>query len=145
MTRAMLATVLYRLEGSPIVSGTNAFTDVQKGEWYTDAVIWSNASDIVRGYGSGLFGTNDNATREQTAAILYHYAKYKGYDVTAAANLKAFSDAESISSWAQSAMSWANAEGLINGRTKANLVPGDSASRAEVASILQRFVERKVK
>ncbi len=145
MTRAMLATVLYRLEGSPIVSGTNTFTDVQKGEWYTDAVIWSNASDMVRGYGNGLFGTNDNATREQTAATLYHYAKYKGYDVTAAANLKAFTDAESISSWAQSAMSWANAEGLINGRTKANLVPGDSASRAEVASILQRFVESKVK
>lgn len=87
MTRAMLVTVLHRLEGSPAVTGANNFTDVKNGEWYTNAVIWANANDIVSGYGNGLFGTNDPITREQMAAILYRYAGYKGYDVTAAANL----------------------------------------------------------
>jgi len=134
-------TVLHRLEGSPAVTGANNFTDVKNGEWYTNAVIWANANDIVSGYGNGLFGTNDPITREQMAAILYRYAGYKGYDVTAAANLSAYTDAADISGWAEKAMRWANAEGLITGRTTTTLVSGGTATRAEVASILNRFVE----
>ena len=141
MTRAMLVTVLYNLEGSPGAAGANNFTDVKNGEWYTNAVIWANAKDIVSGYGKGLFGTNDPITREQMASILYRYASYKGYDVTATANLSAYTDEEEISNWAKEAMNWANAEGLITGRTKTTLVPGGTATRAEVASILKRFVE----
>jgi len=141
MTRAMLVTVLHRLEGSPAATGANNFTDVKNGEWYTNAVIWANANDIVSGYGNGLFGTNDPITREQMAAILYRYAGYKGYNVTAVANLSAYTDAAAISSWAEKAMSWANAEGLITGRTTTTLVSGGTATRAEVASILKRFVE----
>jgi hypothetical protein len=141
MTRAMLVTVLHRLEGSPAVTGANNFTDVKNGEWYTNAVIWANANDIVSGYGNGLFGTNDPITREQMAAILYRYAGYKGYDVTAAANLSAYTDAADISGWAEKAMRWANAEGLITGRTTTTLTPKGNATRAEVASILKRFVE----
>ena len=141
MTRAMLVTVLHRLEGSPAAAAANSFTDVEKGEWYADAVIWANANGIVSGYGKGLFGTNDPLTREQLAAILYRYAGFKGYDVTAAADLSAYSDAAEISSWAEQAMRWANAEGLISGRTTTTLVPGGTATRAEVASILKRFVE----
>ncbi len=145
MTRAMLVTVLHRLEGLPAVTGTNGFTDVENGQWYTNAVIWANAGSIVGGYGSGLFGTNDNVTREQMVAILYRYASYKGYDVTAAADLSAYTDASDTSAWAQAAMKWATAKGLITGRTTATLAPGGSATRAEVAAVLQRFVEAFVK
>ena len=141
MTRDMLVTVLYRLEGKPAVTGTSGFTDVKSGEWYTDAVIWANANVITDGYGNGLFGTNDSITREQMATILYRYAGYKGYDVTGVSDLKAYTDAADISDWAQSAMSWANREGLITGRTTDTLVPGGDTTRAEVATILQRFVE----
>jgi hypothetical protein len=145
MTRAMLVTVLYRLEGSPSALDTNNFTDVKDGEWYTKAVLWANANNIVSGYGNGLSGTNDPVTREQMASILYRYASYKGYDVTAAANLTVYTDVADISSWAQTAMSWANARGLITGRTTTNLVSGGTATRAEVAAILKRFVESFVK
>jgi hypothetical protein len=140
MTRAMLVTVLYRLEGSPAVSGTNPFADVEDGQWYTDAVVWANQNGIVTGYGDGLFGTNDNITREQLAAILYRYAEYKGYDVSAAADLAGYSDAGSVSSWAEAAMRWASAEGLITGVTATSLSPSGNATRAQVAMILMRFV-----
>lgn len=145
MTRSMLVTVLCRLEGKPQVAAANSFTDVKSGQWYTDAVLWANANGIVEGYGSELFGTNDPITREQMASILHRYASYKGYDVTAATNLNAYTDAADISSWAQTAMSWANAEGLITGRTTTTLASGGTATRAEVASILKRFVEGFVK
>ncbi len=145
MTRAMVVTVLYRLEGEPSFTGTNGFADVKKGEWYTDAVIWANDEGIVKGYGSGLFGTEDDLTREQIAAILYRYAQYKGYDIAAATELAAYDDAADISSWANPAMIWAVAEGLITGRTAAMLAPGGSATRAEVAAILTRFCENIVK
>ncbi len=145
MTRAMLVTVLYRLEGQPSVTGANSFSDVESGQWYTDAVLWANANGIVTGYGSGQFGTNDSITREQMAAILYNYAKHKGYDVTATADLSAYTDAAEISGWAQSAMQWANAGGLIAGTTPATLEPAGTATRAQVASILMRFVENVVR
>ncbi len=140
MTRAMLVTVLYRLEGEPAVSGTNGFKDVESGQWYTNAVIWASANGIVSGYGDNLFGTNDFVTREQMAAILYNYAGYKGYDVSASADLTGFADANDISAWAGKALNWANAEGLITGITSTTLSPSGSATRAQVATILMRFV-----
>lgn len=145
MTRAMLVTVLYRLEGKPDVTAANAFTDVDSDEWYTDAVIWASANDIVDGYGNGVFGTNDNVTREQMAAILYRYASYKGYDVAKVNELSAYTDAESIASYALAAMRWSNAEGLITGRTATTLAPDGTATRAEVATILMRFAENVAK
>jgi hypothetical protein len=119
----------------------NPFTDVKIGQWYTDAVVWANANNIVTGYGDGLFGTDDNVTREQMAVILYRYAQYKGYDVTAATALDGYTDASTVSGWARTAMGWANGEGLITGRTATTLAPGGETTRAEVASILMRFVE----
>lgn len=145
MTRAMLVTVLYRLEGKPAVTGTNGFPDVRSGQWFTGAVTWASANKIVSGYDGGLFGTNDNITREQMAAILYRYAQYKGYDVTAAADLKDFTDASSVSTWAKDPMKWTNAEGLITGTTSTTLSPTGSATRAQVATILMRFCENIVK
>jgi hypothetical protein len=113
MTRAMLVTVLYRLDGEPAVTGTSGFTDVQSGRGYTDAVLWANQNGIVTGYGGGQFGTDDRVTREQMAAILYRYAQYKDYDVTKTTDLSAYTDAAGIGGWALAAMKWANAEGLI--------------------------------
>ncbi|SBW04877.1 exported hypothetical protein [uncultured Eubacteriales bacterium] len=145
MSRAMLVTVLYRLEGKPAVTAGATFTDVENGQWYTDAVRWANATGIITGYDSGMFGTNDSVTREQLAAILYRYADYKGYDTTGADDLSAYSDASGVSPYARSAMEWAVDAGLITGITTGGLLPGDSASRAQVATILMRFVENVVK
>ena len=143
-TRGMIVTILYRLEGSPAVSDSPAFNDVPDGQWYSSAVAWAAANDIVGGYGDGRFGPNDTITREQMAAILYRYAQYKGYDVTAAADLSGYSDAGSVSAWAQAAMQWANGAGLITGNSAATLNPLGSATRAEVAAILMRFCEDMV-
>ena len=140
-TRGMIVTILWRLEGSPAVSSANPFTDVAKGAWYTDAITWAAANGIVNGKGGGKFGPTDTLTREQFATILYRYAKdYKGYDVSAAADISGYTDAGSVSSWALDAVKWANAEGLVNGRTPTTLVPGGSASRAEAAAIFMRFL-----
>jgi hypothetical protein len=163
MTRAMLVTVLYRMDqaaktvtagaaaaSGPAVTGgavatakpeAQNFTDVKDGQWYTDAVAWAGANGIVTGMGGGLFGTDSNVTREQMAAILYNYANYKGYEVTITAGIENFADAPTVSGWAQTPVKWANGEKLITGRTADTLVPGGGASRAEVATILQRFIE----
>lgn len=139
-TRSMIVTILYRLEGEPAVS-QSAFTDVATGQWYTDAVAWAAANKIVEGYGNHTFGPNDDITREQMATILYRYAVYKGYDVSGLADLSSYTDAGSINSWALTAIRWANSEGLITGRTRTNLVPRGTASRAEAATILMRFCQ----
>ncbi len=141
MTRGMLVTVLYRLEGQPAVYGGSPFADVAAGQWYTDAVIWASRKGIVNGLGNGKFGVDDNITREQMAAILYRYAQNCGYDTAARAYLGGYSDAAKISTYAQEAMAWANAMGLINGRTAIALAPDGTATRAEVAAIFHRFVE----
>jgi hypothetical protein len=141
----MLVTVLYRLEGSPAVAGTNGFTDVKEGRWYTDAVVWAAANKIVSGYGGGLFGPDDGVTREQLAAMLRNYAGYKKRDVSASADLSAYKDAGRISSWAEGAMKWAVAAGLIAGRSADTLAPGGGATRAEVAAMLMRFCESLAK
>lgn len=143
-TRGMIVTILYRLEESPAVTGTSSFADVAAGQYYADAVAWAAANDIVTGYDVYTFGPDDTITREQMAAILYRYADYKGYDVTAAADLSAYTDADDISTWAQTAMGWANAEELITGVTTTTLEPAGSASRAQVAAILMRFCETVV-
>ncbi len=139
-SRAMLVTILYRLEGEPEVNSVNPFSDVADNQWYTDAVIWASENNIVSGYGDGLFGPADNITREQFAAILYRYAQSKYYDTSATANLSGYTDAASISSWAVTAMKWANAESLIIGRTATTLDPTGNATRAEAAAILMRFI-----
>ena len=139
--RAMIVTILYRLEGEPAVTGTSAFSDVADGQWYTDAVIWAADNGIVTGYDTGAFGPSDTVTREQMAAILYRYASYKGYDVTASADLSGYADQAQISAYALTAMQWANAEGLITGTSDSALTPGGSATRAEAATILMRFAQ----
>ena len=140
-TRGMIVTMLYRLENEPAAASAG-FTDVAAGQWYTDAVNWAAANNIVNGYGDSQFGPTDTITREQMAAILYRYAQYKGYDVTASADLSTYTDAASVSSYAVSAMQWAVGEGLINGITDTTLVPGGSATRAQVATILMRFMQK---
>lgn len=139
-SRGMIVTILYRLEGEP-AAGTASFTDVPAGQWYSKAVAWAAQNGIVDGYGSGAFGPNDNITREQMAAILYRYASYKGYSVTASSNTSSYSDASQISSYAQTAMSWANATGLITGTSSTTLAPKGNATRAQAAMILMRFCE----
>lgn len=139
MTRAMLATVLYRLE-SAAANGTSSFHDVIAGEWYADAVIWANQAGIVTGYGNGLFGVDDTITREQLATMLYRYAGYIGVSTDAAGELSRFSDVEEVSEWADRAMKWAVGCGLITGKDHASLDPAGTATRAEVATMLMRFV-----
>ena len=141
MTRSMLVTVLYRMDGSPVVTAANTFTDVEAGQWYTDAVIWANASGIVTGYGEGKFGTNDPITREQMAAILYRYAQTKEYDVTKTDKLTGYTDASSVSTWAEPAVKWAVSQGMITGTSNTTLSPAGTATRAQVAAILQRYIE----
>jgi len=140
-TRAMVVTMLHRLEGRPSVDSANPFDDVADGAWYTDAIVWAAANGIVGGYGGGRFGPTDRITREQLATILYRYAKLKGRDVSAAADLGGYTDAGQVSAWALDALKWANAEGIISGRTASALAPGANANRAETAAIFMRFIE----
>ncbi len=146
MSRAMLSVVLYRLEDAK-AEGENHFSDVEPGKWYTDAVIWANNEGIVTGYGSGRFGSNDNISREQLAAMLYRYAKTVGMDVSSSngSAVSAFGDSGKISSWANDAMSWAVFNGIITGKTNTSLNPADNTSRAEVAVMLQRLISKMVK
>lgn len=144
-TRAMIVTILYRLEGSPAVTGTSAFVDVPAGQWYTDAVNWAAANQIVKGTSATTFAPNDSITREQMAAILYRYAQYKGYDVTKKADLSGYSDNGQVSAYAKDALAWANAAKLINGVTDTTLAPQGNATRAQVSAILHRFCDGVVK
>lgn len=141
LTRAMLVQMLYNMESRPACDAENAFIDVPVGQWYTDAVIWANDAKIVSGMGEGLFAPNMEITREQMVAMLYSYAKYKGYDVTASADLSTFADNASVSAWAQPAMQWAVAEGYISGMGDNQLAPQGTATRAEIASVIMRFME----
>ncbi len=147
-TRGMLVTILYRLEGSPTIEneiGGYPFKDVDAGAWYATAVYWARMHGIVTGYSDELFGPNDTITREQMATILYRYAQYKGYDTTGKADLSKYTDAAQVSSYAEEAVRWANAEGLINGTSATMLSPKSDAIRAQVAAILTRFCQNIVK
>ena len=141
-TRAMLVTILWRLEGEPVVNYAMSFTDVPADKWYTEAVRWAAANKIVNGHDEKTFAPDGSITREQMATILYNYAKFKGYDVSAGedTNILSYTDAFNISGYAVSAMQWACGEGLINGVDNA-LLPGSNATRAQIATILMRFCE----
>lgn len=143
-TRAQIAVIFYRMEGSPAVEGENSFTDVVRGSgtaWFYDAVTWAQQNGIMGGYGNSSFAPNDPITREQLAAIFYRYAQYKGYDTTQGGMaIREFGDYESISDYAMSAMAWAVNTGLVKGDSNL-LYPNGTATRAEIAAMLHRFVE----
>ena len=139
-TRAQLVTILYRLAGQPAVSGDLPFTDVENGTWYTDAVAWAAENGIVNGTTDTTFAPGDDITREQLVTVLYRYAESKGYDVSASADLSGYPDAGQVQDYAQPAMAWAVAEGIVEG-VDGTLNPAGNASRAQIATILMRFCE----
>ena len=141
-TRGMMATILWRMEGSPAPKGKNSFTDVEAGKWYADAITWTAENGIFAGYGKDKFGPDDPITREQLAAIFYRYADYKGYDLTVKGNLDKFKDADKITDYAKTAMQWAVGSGLVNGKSGNLLDPQGTATRAEIAAMLHRFIEK---
>ena len=144
MTRAMLVTVLYRLEGKPATDAENPFKDVADGKWYTDAVIWAAANGIVNGVEADIFDPDGEITREQMAAILYRYTKFKGLTLNDGDYAEEYPDIDKVSPYAAEAMRWANAEGLINGMGSGDtviLAPQGNATRAQVAAIFMRFVQ----
>ena len=141
-TRGMMATILWRMEGSPAPKGKNSFTDVEVGKWYADAITWTAENGIFAGYGKDKFGPDDPITREQLAAIFYRYADYKGYDLTVKGNLDKFKDADKITDYAKTAMQWAVGSGLMKGKSGNLLDPQGTATRAEIAAMLHRFIEK---
>lgn len=145
MTRSMLATVLWRLENEEAVSVSDVFSDVGSDEWFSSGVLWANEHDIVQGYGGSTFGPADSITREQLATMLCRYAKYAGVDTSAESKLDSFSDRDQVSSWAKDSLEWAISAGLVEGKPGGLLDPGASASRAEVAAVLQRMITVLVK
>ena len=140
LSRAMLAVILYAMAGEPAVTGESPFTDVPAGCWYTDAIVWAAQNGIVCGFGDGTFRPNEAVTRAQAAVMLYGYAAFTGADVTARADLSAYSDAGQIPAWAKDAMQWANARRLIVGRDSSHLVPDGKTTRAEMAAILSAYI-----
>ncbi len=140
LSRAMLAVILYAMAGEPAVTGESPFTDVPAGCWYTDAIVWAAQNGIVCGFGDGTFRPNEAVTRAQAAVMLYGYAAFTGADVTARADLSAYSDAGQIPSWAMDAMQWANARRLIVGRDSSHLAPNGGTTRAEMAAILSAYI-----
>ena len=148
LTRAMAAQILYNLEGQPDLSGENLgypYEDVNAEEWYGNAVYWARITGVATGYGDGTFQPTDSITRQEFAQMLYNYAKYKGYDLTAEGDLSQFPDSGSVADWAEIAMSWANGNELINGHDDGTIDAAGTAIRAQAASILMRFDQNLVK
>ena len=140
LTRAMAAQVLYNLEGQPAVTGDTTFTDAAAaGDWAVKAITWAEQTGVVAGIGDGLFAPTANVTREEFAQMMYNYASYKEYDLTLEGDLSQFEDASAISGWAETAMSWANGSGLINGHDDGTIDPQGTTTRAQAASILMNF------
>ena len=142
LTRAMLVTVLYRLEGEPATNRSIPFADVDMGAYYANAVSWAKQNGIVAGISENEFAPDLNITREQIASIMFRYAKFKGYDVSASADITSYNDAGKVSDWATESMKYAVGSGLIMGKTETTLNPLDNATRAEFAAIMQRFVTK---
>ena len=142
VTRGMMATILWRMEGSLAPKGENSFTDVEAGRWYADAITWTTENGIFAGYSKDKFGPDDPITREQLTAIFYRYAVYKGYKLTVTGNLDKFEDADKITDYAKMVMQWAVGNGLIKGKSENLLDPQGTATRAEIAAMLHRFVEK---
>ena len=138
LSRAMVAQILYNLEGQPTVTGESTFTDAS-GHWAIDAITWAQETGVVNGYENNTFRPNQAVTREELAQMLYNYAEYKQYDLTASGDLAAFPDGSKVSDWAKKAMTWANGNELINGHDDGTLEPGGDSTRAQAASILMKF------
>ena len=142
VTRAQAVQILYNLEGQPDISDENLgypYEDVNAEEWYGNAVYWARITGVATGYGDGTFQPGDSITRQEFAQMLYNYAKYKGYDLTAAGDLSQFPDSNTVADWAEAAMSWANGNELINGHDNGTIDPTGTTIRAQAASILMRF------
>lgn len=139
MSRAMVVTVLHRMEGTPASTAKNTFSDVKNGQWYTDAIIWASQKNIVNGVGDRKFDPNGNVTREQLAAMICRYARYRNVITDSKNDITSFSDYKSVSSWARADLAWANESGLITGMTETTLGPKGFASREQFAAILERF------
>lgn len=139
VNRAQVVQMLYNLEGQPQVSGDSGFSDIRDDQWYAKAIAWASANDVVAGYEDGTFRPACAVTREEFAQILYNYAKCKGYGLSASADLGKFPDSGQVSSWAETALGWANGNGLINGHDDGRLDPKGSTIRAQAASILMNF------
>lgn len=144
-SRAMIAQILYNLEGKPAYSGMLTYTDVDADDWYAAAIRWASAEGILDGYGNHLFGPNDVLTREQLVTILYRYAKSKGVDVSGQTSLTGYSDSASVSGWAEDAMQWAVAAGVVTGKGDGILDPKGNATRSEIATIMMRYCENIAK
>lgn len=146
-SRSMIAAILWRMAGSPVVNYAMDYTDVAQGQWYSEAIRWAASEGIVGGYGNGLFGTNDPITREQFAVMLYRYAQEQGYDVSVGenTNILSYTDAADLAEYAIPAMQWAVGAGLINGTGDGStLTPQGQATRAQAAVMLMRFCEKYV-
>ena len=139
LSRAQIVMILWRMEGSPVANYAMSFKDVKSSEWYTEAIRWAQSTGVVLGYNDDAFGPDDNVTREQLAAILHRYAGYKKIDVSARSNLTQFTDAGKVSDWALDNVKWAVAAGMVNGRTETTIVPLGLTTRAEAATMIQRF------
>ncbi|MBR2593255.1 MAG: S-layer homology domain-containing protein [Firmicutes bacterium] len=137
--RGMIVTILYRMEGSPKVDFENLYSDVKEGEWYSDAVIWASSEDIAAGYPEGDFRPNQIVSRQELARFIYKYAEYKGYDLTKKDDLSKFTDSSEVGSWARECVEWAVGTGLISGMGNGKLAPRDTATRAQLAAILNRL------
>ena len=147
LTRAMAVQILYNLEGQPDLSDENLgypYEDVDAQAWYGDAVYWARITGVATGYGDGTFQPGDSITRQEFAQMLYNYAKYKGYDLTAEGDLAQFPDSESVADWAETAMSWANGNQLINGHDDGTIDAAGIGTRAQAASILMKFDQNLV-
>ncbi|MBQ8953404.1 MAG: S-layer homology domain-containing protein [Clostridia bacterium] len=147
LTRGMIVTVLHRMEGRPDVTYSGVFTDVADGMWYTDGVEWAASHGIVLGYGDGRYGPDDNVTREQLAAILFRYAKFKGYDVSIGenTNILSYNDAFTWGQWAVPALQWACGSGVLEDAPVGMLRPTDDATRSEIAHAIYVFMEKVAK
>ena len=140
-TRAMLAMILYRLAGSPDANNATAFTDVPENAWYAQAINWAAKMGYVKGYGDNIFGSEDLITREQLAVVLYRYTQSLGKTTAIAGNLDNFKDRDQVSDYAEEALKWAVSVGLIHGKGESNLDPAAQAARAEIATIIYRYLE----
>lgn len=139
LSRAMVVQVLYNLEGRPPVTGTSNFTDVKAYDWWNDAVIWATEIGVVQGYGDGTFLPKNPVTREEFALMMYHYAEYKGYDLSAKGDLSSYPDSDKVSTWAEEAMQWANGNELITGFEDGTIRSKASTNRAQAATMWMRF------
>ena len=137
LTRAQAVQILYNLEGQPVVSGAATFTDAE--HWAKTPIAWAQQTGVVDGYEDNSFRPENPISRQEFAQMMYNYAKYKGYDLTAKGNLDAFPDADKMGAWAEPSLAWANGNKLINGHDDGTLDPGGITIRAQAASILMRF------